>query len=531
MQTDASQPATLLTNAAIYTADRHRPWASSLTVRDGIVESIDGPPSGPHVTRDLRGAFVMPGLVDAHNHHAIAGIGELHEFTIPVDAGFDAVLAAVRSRVEAHPEDDWIVGNGWSPLLIDAIAAPYALDALDRATAGRPTVLREQSRHNRWANRAALDAAGLPSEARTGRPVSGLLVEGEGLPVEVTLARALAAVPRRIALACQHAIDRLHGFGVTAFQDAATSLEVMRALRDLDDAGLLTAWVVSSAVINDQILGISPTGRELIASSPSTASTHHRPTFAKLFLDGIPPMRTAAFLDAHGCGHDDATMTMSDQELLDWLHAIADAGLSAKIHCTGDATVRAALDAVQAVRGAGKTQPRFHVAHGQYVHPGDIPRFAELDVVAEISPFVWYPGVIPDALTHVLPAGFAGRIHPNRDLLDAGVLIAAGSDWPVSESPDPLAGIAGLVTRADPTGRRPGRLWPEQAVSLLEAIAIFTANGARALGLDDVTGTLTPGRSADFVILDGNPFEMPVERLGSMSVEQTWFAGSIVYER
>jgi predicted amidohydrolase YtcJ len=531
MGTPASRGATLLTNAAIYTGNPANPWAANLTVRDGLIETVDGIPDGSHVAHDLGGAFVMPGLVDAHNHHAIAGIGELYEFSLPVEAGIDELLQIVRSRVESHPDDEWIVGNGWSPLLIDALAAPSALDALDAVTEGRPTVLREQSRHNRWVNRAALRAAGIHSISGRASDRSGLLVEADGLPVEVKVAEALAAVPNRLARACEYAIGILHRYGVTAFQDAAASLEIMSALRDLDEGERLTAWVVSSAVVNDQMFGITPSGRELVKLSHATASAHHRPTFAKVFLDGIPPMRTAAFLGPNACGDEDSAMTMDPRELAEWLHYLADEGLSVKIHCTGDASVRAALDAVQVVRRSGRTRSRFHIAHGQYVHPSDVARFAELNVVAEISPFVWYPGVIPEALASVLPAEFAGRVHPNRDLLDAGALIAAGSDWPVSESPDPLAGIAGLVTRADPAGRHAGRLWPEQAVTLPEAIAIFTSNGAQALGLDDVTGTLAPGRSADFVTLDRNPFELPVHQLASLSVRQTWFAGSLVYER
>src|SRR4051812_27263982 len=120
--------ATLLTNAVIYTGDPDHPWTSALGVRDGLVETLDSDPVGSYAVRDLGGAFVMPGLVDAHNHHAIAGVGELYEFALPVEAGIDGLIACVRARLDSHPQDEWVVGNGWSPLLLDAVATPAALE-------------------------------------------------------------------------------------------------------------------------------------------------------------------------------------------------------------------------------------------------------------------------------------------------------------------------------------------------------------------------------------------------------------------
>jgi hypothetical protein len=169
------------------------------------------------------------------------------------------------------------------------------------------------------------------------------------------------------------------------------------------------------------------------------------------------------------------------------------------------------------------------VAHGQFVHPDDLARFAALDVFADISPFLWVPGVIPEAIAGVLPPERAARMQPNRALLDSGALLAGGSDWPVSESPNAWEGIAGLVTRHDPLGRRPGALWPEQAITLAEAIEAFTLGGARACGLDDVTGALIPGRSADFAVLDRDPFR--TADVAATQVVETWFAGRRVFRR
>ncbi|MGH3495070.1 MAG: amidohydrolase, partial [Sciscionella sp.] len=328
-------------------------------------------------------------------------------------------------------------------------------------------------------------------------------------------------------------IEILHRHGITAFQDAAVSIDIMAALKALDDAGELDTWVVTSMLVNDLIFGFSPIGQALIGQGATYASEHHRPTFVKIFLDGVPPARTGAFLepylpDAHGdhyCGEP----TMSFDELVQWMRLAAQAGLSAKVHCSGDKSVRMVLDAVEQLRAEGFTTHRYHVAHGQFVAKDDLKRFGSLGVDADISPFLWVPGVIPQAIAEVLPTERAARMQPNRDLLDSGALVAGGSDWPVSESPNAFEAIAGLVTRQDPTGTFAGALWPEQAVTREEAIEIFSVNGAKAMGLGDVTGMLAPGKSADFVVLDRDIAAVDASDLLGTTVQETWFAGRQVY--
>ncbi len=228
---------------------------------------------------------------------------------------------------------------------------------------------------------------------------------------------------------------------------------------DLDGADELHAWVVSSLLINDEIFGFDPIGAALLDRGEEFRSRHHRPDFVKIFLDGVPPAHTAAFSTpnpadaAHGA-HFHGETTMSLDELTGWLRAVAERGLGAKVHCTGDGSARLVLDAAQRLRSEGFTTP-VQIAHGQFLADSDIPRLAALNVSADISPFIWYPGVIPQALADVL-GDRAEHSQPNRALLDAGALVAGGSDWPVSESPNTLEGLQGLVTRADPLGQRSG---------------------------------------------------------------------------
>lgn len=545
--------ADLIVTGRLYTVDRAHPYAEAMAVRDGRILAVGSAEEvaahgGPDTrTLDLGDAFAMPGLVDVYNHHAHAGRAELFELTFPNSASLDGILDAVRAYAATRGPDEWIVGTSWGTGLLDQLAHGAARRALDDAAGGRPVLLTDDSHHNRWASSRALQLAGIDAttpdpdhgvivrDPETGEP-SGVLLEAAGLLVEKVAAPAVALTVDQQQRASARAIEILHSYGITAFQDAAISLDQMRALAALDARGELQAWVVSSMTVNDQIFGYAELGDELIAHRAELTSLHHRPDFVKIFLDGTPPAHSGAFLTpylpADGFGdHFHGSTTMPADELLGWLRKTAAQGISAKIHCTGDAAVRMVLDAVEAVRADGHTAPRYQVAHGQFIAPDDLPRFAQLGVAADISPFLWFPGVIADALGTVRPAAEVNGLQPNRSLIDSGALVAGGSDWPVSETPNAWEGIQGLVTRADPFGQRPGVLGPEQAITLPEAIEVFTVNGARAMGLGEITGSLEPGKSADFVVLDRDPFAVPVSELVTLRAERTYFAGEQVYSR
>jgi predicted amidohydrolase YtcJ len=539
----------LLTNGVVDVLDPAGTRTSALAVRDGQVlalgaeaEALRGPDTA---VVDLAGAYVMPGLLDVHNHHMIAGQMDLFELDAPPTLDLDGLLAAVEEYAAALGPDEWIVGGSWGSGLMNQLNTAESLARFDAATGGRPALLKDDSKHNRWANSRALEMTGIddatpdPEGGQILRgpdgKATGVLLEGGGVLASKTLARLRPTSTEDLARAAARGIEILHSYGVTGFQDAATSLQLMRALKELDERGNLHAWVVTSMQANDFVFGIEPLGEGIIAHRDETRSAHHRPDFIKIFLDGVPPAGTAAFLEPYlpdagfpecHCGGT----TMDPAELEGWLLRTAGRGISAKIHCTGDASVRLVLDTVQKVREAGHTATKYHIAHGQFVHPDDIPRFAELDVTADISPSLWFPGVISEAIAAVLPAERASKMQPNRALLDAGARVAGGSDWPVSVSPNAWEGIYGLVTRQDPTGQFPGALWPEQAITLEEAIRVYTTAPAEAMGIDDMAGSLAPGKSADFIVLSDNPHEIDIDKVRHITARQTWFAGRQVYQ-
>lgn len=540
----------IITNAVIRTADPGRPEATSLAVAGGRILAVGDAADveryrgGASEVRDLAGATIVPGLLDVHNHHAVAGRRALYELTFDDTATVAEIVGAVRRWRTAHPDDAWIVGGSWGSNLIAELATADTLAALDAASGGAKVVLSDDSFHNRWANTAAMRAAGVldlaadPSGGAIVRDAAGratgVLLEAAGALVSQLANDDEPMTAERSARCSAHALGTMHAVGITGFLDAFAAESTMRGLKLLDDRGELRAWAVSAMPINDQIFGEPRLGDELFAVRDEVASAHHAPTFAKIFLDGVPPARTGAFVepylpdDVHGTGFTGHT-TMRPDELAGWLVRCAELGLGVKVHCTGDASARAVLDAVAALRAAGHTDTIVHIAHGQFIHSDDLGRLAELGVVADISPALWFPGVIVEAIRAVRPAADLDRLQPNRSLADRGTIIAAGSDWPVAPDPNPWLGFAGLVTRRDPSGQFEGTLAPHERLTREEALVASTRNAAIALGIDDRTGSLAPGLSADFVVLDRDPMTAADDALAATVALETWFAGERVH--
>ena len=193
------------------------------------------------------------------------------------------------------------------------------------------------------------------------------------------------------------------------------------------------------------------------------------------------------------------------------------------------ASTRAALDAIDVLRSFNGPGLRHQIAHASFVDPAEIPRFAELDVVADLSPPLWFPSVIIEAIRSAVPQPLVDRIAPIRSLIDAGALVAGGSDWPVVPDPSPWPSIQGMVTRRDPTGRLDGALCPEEAIGVEEALRAYTIQAAQATGLAHLTGSIEVGKSADLAILDTLLFDVDPGQLGATEVLQTWFEGRCVH--
>lgn len=331
---------TVFTAHDIETLDPTVGRVDALAVADGRViahgDAARAHASGENVV-DL-GAFVMPGLIDAHNHHAMAGQIDLFEFQVSPAASFQELLAQLDAYVQQSDGqgDGWVIGGSWGSGLIDELQDEGVLERLDRVTRGRPLMLRDDSKHNRLANSEALRRASITADTpqpqggeilMTGGQPNGVMLEAAGIMVEHALGRDEPVWAERLEASSARAIEILHSYGITAFQDAASSLQLMQALQRMDERGELPAWVVTSMLANDFIFGADPLGEGIIGQREATVSRHHRPEFIKIFLDGVPPSRTGAFLDSYlpdTCGHTTrGNPTMSPEQLTDWMRRTA----------------------------------------------------------------------------------------------------------------------------------------------------------------------------------------------------------------
>lgn len=537
-------------NGKVYTVDRRMPWAEAIAVRNGKIVFVGRNADvrawqGPKTEIiDLEGRMMMPGLGDVHNYHTRGGQLDLFELSFKASLSFDDILALVKQRVADTPEGDWICGGIWSSELIARLRTMEAKAALDAVSLGHPVLLRDDSLHNRWVNSKALELIGINAatpdpelgqivrDPATGAAV-GLLMEKASALAEQAAAKSVNDPLQRDIASTKRAVEILNSYGVTAYHDANTTLPMLQALSALDRAGELNAWCVGSLPVFNTLTGTEVFGEALIAQRDDYRTAHVRPDFIKLFMDGVPMTRTAAMLDAYKPDEQGHAVVCRSflrlPEVVHWIVRAETLGLGVKVHCAGDLAVHDILDAVEIVRELRGPGPIHHIAHASFIDPADIPRFKQLNVVADLCPALWFPCAITVANSAVIDETRAGRYWPNRDLHASGALMAAGSDWPVIGLPDPWFGLQGMVTRRHPRGEYPGELWAEQALALETAIEIYTRNPAQAMGVGHLTGTIETGKSADLIVIERNLFEVGVNDLSKTKVLATYFEGRLVH--
>jgi len=544
---------TVLLNGAVYTVDQTHPWAEAVAIKDGryvFVGSSEGARHyiGPQTrVSDLAGKMAMPGINDAHIHPVMGATQYLYECQFPIQSNPDEIAKAVRACVAKNPANGWVIGGQWGSGFFQLydIGSPRAW--LDAVSGDFAVSLNDDSHHNAWFNSKALKLAGIsrstpdPEGGSIGRDANG---EPNGLLYETAARIGQKAMPdwspEQYIAAVREVMKIARGFGITGMKDAgAYESGAMKAYHEVDTKlGGLTLHMAADIRTpygpRKKPLDIG----EIERIRDAYASTHVHTEFVKIFLDGVPtPARTAAMLEpylpdkVHG-DHFTGNLHVGPETLDKDLIALDAAGFTVKMHAAGDRSVRVGLDAIEAARKANGTSGlRHELAHAGFISPEDLPRFAALDAVADISPVLWYPSPIIDAIVSAIgPRG--EHYFPVRDLLDSGALVVAGTDWPaVAPSANPWVGIEALVSRRDPYGKRKGQLWPEQAVTLKEAIRIYTLNGARSLRLDKLTGSIEVGKSADLIVLDRNLFKVPIDDVSETQVMMTFFEGRPIFSR
>lgn len=529
--------------APVRTMDPGRPRAGAVAIRgeriaavgnESDVREVAGPRA--EVLR-LPEGLVLPGFQDAHVHPTLGGLERLR-CDLRRGTGRDGYREVVAAYAASHPDEPWITGGGW---WMDAFpgGAPRRED-LDDLVPDRPVYLENRDGHGAWVNSRALELAGIdrrtpdPPDGRierdpaTGEP-TGTLHEGALDLVEDLIPRTGTEDWIEAVLEAQ---AYLHSLGITAWQDAIVEPEHVDAYLALAGLGGLTARVVT-ALWWERDRGLEQVEDLLEERARATAAGLDAGT-VKIMLDGVAENFTASMLEPYLDGHGQPTgnrgLRFVEPETLREAVTRLDAeGFQVHFHAIGDRAVRDGLDAVAAAIGAnGRRDSRHHIAHIQVVHPDDVPRFAELGVMANAQA-LWachepqmdeltIPFIGPERSPHQ---------YPFASLVRAGARLAMGSDWSVS-SPNPLLQIEVAATRVDPGHRGDEPFLPEERLDPETALEAFTRGSAFVNRLDAETGTLEPGRLADLVVLDHDPF---VEGLvGEGTVAITMVGGRVVYE-
>ena len=524
-----------LLNWRVYTQNPRQPTAQAVaSIGNRIVavgtdeEALAAAGPGAE-TLDLAGRAVVPGFFDSH-FHFLGYSFDRQRARLDRARSVAEVQALVKTAAEKVGPDAWVLGRGWDRNLWPGAAFPSRHD-LDAVAGGRPVCLLSRDVHAVWANTKALELAGITANTPDA-PGGAILREPDGTPSGVLLESAGERVralsdrpsPEVAVTAARAAQDALVKAGVTGLCNFE-GVEAIRALQSLEAAGDLTLRVAC---------GITRGG--LVSAAEAGLSTGFggdrlKIGLLKLFSDGALGSGTAAMLDHYDDGgHDDRGIPTIDlDDLVARMRQARAAGIGVATHAIGDAAVRLVLDAAEIVRAddhPAAASQILRVEHAQLVHPDDIPRFARLNVVASMQP------LHATSDMRVADRRWGERCQTAyawRALFDSGALLAFGTDCPV-EPPEPMRGIHAAVTRQLPGGEPPGGWYPEQRVTVAEAIRAYTVSSAEALGLGDELGMLAPGYLADAVVLSADPYTAEPGILAKTSVQATVFDGSMVYQ-
>ncbi|KAA0095964.1 amidohydrolase [Mycolicibacterium sp. P1-18] len=518
-----------------------------LLVEDGVITAIGAAAldASDAVEIDAAGGLVAPGFQDCHIHPYHAGLDMIACDLTPYDTA-DGYLARIAEYAADNPELPWISGGGWS---MDSFPGglPTAA-ALDAVVPDRPAFFPNRDGHGAWVNTKALEVGGIDDS--TPDPFDGRIErDADGHAVGTLQEGAMGLVARHIPLATQDDLDealtiaqrQLFAWGVTAWQDA-----IVGATNDTPDTLDSYLRVTASGVLKAHVVGALWWDRnrgleqipELVEKRERAVAAGFAATTVKIMQDGVAENFTAGmlepYLDSCGCPGENTGKSFVDPTTLIEIATQLDAlGFQLHFHALGDRAVRESLDAIEAARKAnGDKDLRHTLAHIQVVHPDDVPRFAELNVVANMQPLWARHEPQMDVLTiPFLGTRRAAWQYPFGSLQRAGAPLASGSDWPVSTA-NPLHIIHTSVNRA-PVGATGSSALPflgEQALSLADALIAHSLGTAYLNHDEERSGSIELGKAGDIVILDRDIFAAPVAEIGSATVAYTIIGGEVVYD-
>jgi len=532
----SSSPDTIFLNGDIYTQAAPA-RAQAMAVRDGRILAVGTNDEVRKLKRgntqvvDLGGHFVIPGFNDAHVHLEHAGL-ELLSVDLRGVRSLEEMQQRIAAAAKTAAPGEWLVGGGWDHTLWVEQRLPARQD-IDAVSAGHPAFFSRVDGHISIGNTAALKAAGIT--AQTPDPPGGKIDhDSSGAPTGIireapaeTLVwtKVPPPTPSRLRRAIESAIADAGRWGITSAQDNS-SWQAFLVYEDLEREGKLTLRISEWLDFDDPVSLLETHRAQHLAGDPMLHTA-----MLKGFMDGSLGSRTAALLAPYADDPGNSGLPRYEQDKLNRMATErALAGFQIGFHAIGDRAVQMALDAFAAAEQAAKENDkardfRFRIEHDQVLAPHQIDEYRKLGVIASVQPnhlltdMNWVMGRIGTER--------AKTSYPWREFLDNGVRIAFGTDYPV-EPITPFRGIYAAVTRQNEAGTK--SYFPEQKLTIEQALAAYTTGSAYAQFAEKEKGTLAPGMLADFVVLDRDLTKVAPPEILKTTVLRTVVGGKTVYE-
>jgi predicted amidohydrolase YtcJ len=553
---------TVFTNGYVYTGGADPKTVVAVAVKDGLILFVGNAADAKKYVGaktkviDLKGKMLMPSFFETHGH-AQSQTSMIYSVSLKGLKSVDEYVKAIKEFSDANPGATAITGFGWLNTMFPPEGPSKEL--LDKIRSDIPISLTSEDYHSAWVNSKALEMGKVTKD--TPNPAGGGVIEhnAKGEP-SGTLRESATSLVENIMP--DYTVEQ-YKEGIKAYQEMAQSLgftgafdavlaqgsNAVEAYKELAKSGELEMRI-RGVYITDSEQGAEQIAQLTAAKQKDDAGEMFKINTLKFFEDGVVEGLTAYLLEpyAPGTGKPDGYQgepKWKIDKLKEVVAAGEKAGFQIHIHAIGDGAVRDSLDALAyAEQKNGEKDYRNAITHLQLVAPADIPRFKELGVIAAVNPY-WH---FKDDYYYNLQLPYLGepraeKEYPMKSFIDAGAMIASASDYPVTAPPDPLFGIEVGITRTvpggnlsygavqdpkDPKYKLP--LWPEESVSLNDMIASYTYNGAYANFLENKTGSIEVGKSADMIVLDKNLFKIAPTEISKGKVLMTMFQGKEVYK-